>query len=82
MSRIETIARITARLASLDDERLKAVAEIVEASAPIRDLSERERGLLAQSKADFKAGRYHTLDEVVDFVDAELAALGVPRSRK
>ena len=61
MTRIETIARIAAKLSSLDDERVSAVAEIVdEMVAPDelpRQLTTSELMLIEQSKDDFKAGR-------------------------
>jgi len=83
MTRTQAIASITAKLASFDDERVLTVAEIVAGMEgppvrPIRALSERETALLAQSKADFAAGRTVTLAEVIAHTDAALAPLGVP----
>lgn len=67
MTRTEAIATITAKLAALDDERVLAVAEIVDEIAAdtgtFRSLTESERALLEQSKADFVAGRTCTADE-------------------
>lgn len=61
MSRAETIAIITAGLASLDDARLQAVAEIVREagdSEPLpRELTAEELRLIEQSKEDFRTGR-------------------------
>lgn len=75
MSRAETIAIITSKLASLDDERLRVIAELVQDTESVmpRELSERERALLEQSKADFRDGRTYTLDEARSYVDAALA---------
>jgi hypothetical protein len=86
MTRTEAIAKISEKLASFDDERVQTVAEIVvemdELSAtPIRALSERESTLLAQSKADFAAGRSYSHEEAIEMLDDLLAPLGVPRSR-
>ncbi len=83
MTRTETIATITRKLASFDDERVRAVADIIDemdepSAAPIRGLSGREVGLLAQSKADFAAGRSYSMEEVIAHLDAVLTPLGVP----
>ena len=84
MTRDQVIATINAKLATLDDARLQAVLEIVHASqdeaAPLRQLSARERTLLAQSKADFAAGRSYAHDEMVAMMDERLESLGVPKS--
>lgn len=68
MTRIEAIAVINAKLANLDDERVLAVAEIVDDIAadtgPVRALTAREQALLDQAKADFAAGRTYSVDEV------------------
>ena len=45
-----------------------------------RALTERELALIAQSKADFKAGRTLSSDEMWSKLDDHLAARGVPRS--
>ena len=83
MTRTEAIATITRTLASFDDEQVLTVADIVAEmdgppAKPIRALSEREAALLAQSKADFAAGRSHSLAEVITHTDAVLAPHGVP----
>lgn len=84
MTRTEAIATITSTLASLDDERVQTVAEIVAEIAapnPVRPLSAREFDLLEQSHQDFKNGRTYSHDEVIDYLDAHLAPLGVPKHR-
>ena len=84
MTRTEAIALITARLASLDDDRLQTVADIVQdyASTTLqRPLSDREKSLLDQSRDDFAAGRTMTMDQLIDDLDKELGPLGVPRYR-
>ena len=67
MNRTQAIAHISATLAALDDDRVLAVAEIVDdiASdhAPLRQLTTRERALIEQSKDDCKAGRTYNLEE-------------------
>jgi hypothetical protein len=67
MTRTEAIARINAQLSSLDDERVLAVADIVEDIAAtddqLRPLTPRELALIEQSREDFKAGRTLTIDE-------------------
>jgi hypothetical protein len=83
MTRSEAIATIARKLATFDDERVRAVADIVEdmdvvPAAPLRPLSAREAGLLAQSKADFSAGRSYSMDEVIAHTDAVLGPFGVP----
>jgi hypothetical protein len=83
MTRTEAIATIARKLATFDDERVQAVADIVEdmdvvPETPLRPLSEREAGLLAQSRADFAAGRSYSMDEVIAHTDAVLGPLGVP----
>jgi hypothetical protein len=61
MTRIEAIAIITAKLSSLDDERLMTVADIVQDMAnptpPTLDLTDAERAAIERSKEDFKVGR-------------------------
>ena len=65
MTRTQAIATITAKLASLDDAQVRTLAEIAEAidqePQPVRPLSDRERMLLDQSKADFATGRSYSL---------------------
>ena len=76
MTRIETIATLTAKLGALDDERLQAVIEIVEdisSNDMMRPLAAREIALLEQSRADFKEGRTLSLDEARARTDAYLA---------
>ena len=84
MTRTATLAKITTKLASFDDERLAAVADIVQsmddADAPVRPLSPRELALVEQSKRDFAEGRTLSHDEVVALLDQRLAARGVPKS--
>lgn len=85
MTRTETIATITAKLASLDDEQLRAVVEIVDAGTTeraVRQLTARELALLEQSKADFAAGRTLTVAEARARTDAHLAARRALRSRE
>ena len=84
MTRTEAIATITAKLASLDDERLRTVAEIVDdvaADEAFRPLTTRELALLEQSKADFAAGRTLTLAEARARTDAALAERRALRSK-
>jgi hypothetical protein len=68
MTRTEAIAVINAKLAALDDERVVAVAEIIDDIAAdtdaVRDLTTRELTLLEQSKVDFAAGRTCSIEEV------------------
>ncbi len=84
MTRTEAIAVITAKLASLDDERVQTVADMVQSMQDdvksVRRLSTRERALLEQSKSDFSAGRSYSLEESKNFVDGRLARRGVPKS--
>lgn len=75
MSKFEVIATITAQLADADDETVEAVAAFVRSltAAPVRPLSPREQNLLAQSRADFEAGRTLTMDEFMASTDAMLS---------
>lgn len=79
MTRIEAIAVMNAKLATLDEERVLAVAEIVEEIAggtgAVRDLTARELELLEQSKADFAAGRTFSDDEVRAHTDELIRTL-------
>ena len=67
MTRTEAIAIITDKLASLDDERVMTVADIVQdmvaATAGALDLSDAERAAIERSKEDFKAGRTYSGDQ-------------------
>ena len=78
MTRMQTIEQITAKLATLDDERLQAVAEMIEGmddaeSVLPRALTERELALIEQSKEDFKAGRIVSQDDYRVEMDAFLS---------
>ena len=67
MTRTEAIAIITAKLASLDDERVTTVAQIIQdMAAPAvttLDLTDAERAAIERSKDDFKTGRTSTSDQ-------------------
>ena len=67
MTRTQAIAIITEKLASLDDERVMAVADIVqdmaEPSTVALDLTDAERAAIERSKEDFKTGRTYSNDE-------------------
>jgi hypothetical protein len=67
MTRTVAIAIITAKLASLDDERLMTVADIVQdmgdPAAPALDLTDAERAAIERSKEDFKVGRTYSSDQ-------------------
>jgi hypothetical protein len=79
MTRIEAIAIINARLASLDDEEVMAVADIVQdiadMAAPALDLSDAERADIERSKEDFKAGRTYSNDQYHAEITAFMADL-------
>jgi hypothetical protein len=66
MTRTEAIAIITAKLASLDDERVMTVADIVkdmaDTTAAALDLTDAERAAIERSKEDFEAGRTYSND--------------------
>lgn len=87
MTRTEAIAIIEKALPSADEATLAAVAEMLqsvaaEPSVLPRELTARERELIAESKADFEAGRTYTSAEVRAYLDEALAPLGVPRSKE
>ena len=77
MTRTEAIATITASLASLDDERVKTVADFVQNVASTdglpRALTDRELALIEQSKEDFRTGRTFSSAEARAYIDTELA---------
>ena len=77
MTRPEAIAAIYAKLSSLDDDGVMAVASIVEDIAAAEDLpralTPRELALIEQSKEDFKAGRTYTVAEARAYIDEALA---------
>ncbi len=66
MTRNQAIAMINERLASLDDERVMAAADMISELAatgrPLRRLTDRELSLIEQSKEDFSAGRTYSID--------------------
>ncbi len=77
MTRAQAIAAINAKLSSLDDERVQAVAAIVDDIAADGDLpralTARELALIEQSKEDFKAGRVVSQEEYRAEMDAFLS---------
>jgi len=85
MTRAQALAIINAKLASLDDEHVMTVAEIVESMETVdelpRELTAHERALIEQAKQDFKAGRSYSLDEARALTDQTLAKRGVTPSR-
>ena len=85
MTRAQALAIINAKLASLDDEHVMTVAEIVESMEAAdelpRELTDHERTLVEQAKEDFRAGRSFSLDEARTLTDQFLAKRGVAPSR-
>jgi len=85
MTRAQALAIINAKLASLDDEHVMTVAEIVESMEAVdelpRELTAHERALIEQAKEDFKTGRSYSLDEARALTDQILAKRGVTPSR-
>ncbi len=78
MTRLQTIEQITARFAELDDERLQAVADMIDAmdvdkSELTRELTYEELALIEQSKQDFDMGRTLTLAEAEARTEAFIA---------
>jgi hypothetical protein len=77
MNRIETIDRITERLGTVDDTTLDLISDLV--SEPlgrtvVRELTLAELAEVADSKADFAAGKSLSLDELNTFLDTSAAA--------
>lgn len=66
MSRNESIAVITSKLATLDDEQVSILAnfaqDLAEPAAVPLDLTADERAAIERSKGDFKAGRTYSDD--------------------
>lgn len=80
MTRAETIAKIHASLAALNDDELEGLAAHIDWIASdddefIRELTDEELALIEQSKEDFRLGRTLTLEECEARTDAFLAAL-------
>jgi hypothetical protein len=78
MTRTQTIAVITKRLASASDETVQTIAGILDADlSPASDLpralTPRELALIEQSKADFAEGRTYSPDEAHAYLDARMA---------
>jgi hypothetical protein len=86
MTRAQALAIISAKLASLSDEHVMTVAEIVQsidaANELPRELTDYELALIRQAKEDFKAGRSYSLDEARALTDQVLAKGGVAPSRR
>jgi len=84
MNRAQALAIITAKLASLDDERVLTVAEIVQSLDATddlpRELTAHELAIIEQAREDFRAGRSYTLDEARALTDQFLAKRGVAPS--
>jgi hypothetical protein len=86
MTRAQALAIISAKLASLDDEHVMTVAEIVQSidadNELPRELTDYELALIRQAKEDFKAGRSYSIDEARALTDQVLAKGGVAPSRR
>ena len=86
MTRAQTIAAINAKLSSLDDDRVQAVAAIVDDIAADGDLpralTARELALIEQSKEDFKAGRTYTVAESRAYIDEALTRRREQREKR
>jgi hypothetical protein len=80
MTRSDAIALISAKLETLDGERLQAIVNAVaemdeQALTPSRKLTSRELELIEQSKDDFRAGRTYSLSEARAASDVFIASL-------
>ena len=92
MNREDAIAIITSQLASLDDEEVQTVADMVQSMADEvpestesvlpRELTARELALIEQSKEDFRQGRTYSSNEARAITADFLTKLGVARSPK
>ena len=83
MTRTEAIDVINRSLAAIDDARVQMLADIARSMAePIKPLSltPDELAALERSKADFAAGRTHTLEEMDAFLDAAAAQRAARRT--
>lgn len=85
MTRAEAIAIIERGLAEADDDTLERAADVFReaglGSVLGRELSEREKALLEQSKADFAAGRWLTQEQLDVNLDAMFERHTQGRSR-
>ena len=87
MTRLQKIEQITSKLAELDDERLQAVADMIEAmdeaeSLLPRELTDEELALIEQSREDFRIGRTYTIEEAEARTTAFLAERRKQRSQQ
>jgi hypothetical protein len=84
MTRSDILSGIQTDLEALDEDALADAAHYVRtlAAPPLRPLSERERDLLAQSRADFAAGRTLTLGQVRKSTDALFARYRSAQKRR
>ena len=86
MTRTEAIATITAKLASLDDESVKTVADfvknVVASNGLPRALTDRELALIEQFKEDFRTGRTLSSAEARARTDAFLAQRRAARAQQ
>jgi hypothetical protein len=78
MTRIQAIARITAKLESLDDDQIEELLSHLERLGDPghlgRPLSDREKQLVQDAKAEFAAGGGHSLEDGFAMIDARLAS--------
>ncbi len=86
MTRMQTIEQITAKLATLDDDRLQVVAEMLEdmdleESVLPRELTDEELALIEQSREDFRQGRTLSAAEAWASIDEALARAGAIRAK-
>jgi hypothetical protein len=78
MTRTETMARIAATLPALDDERLAAVADIVDQMVQpdvAIELTAEELAGIERSREDFRTGRTLSSQEYRTEIDAFMARL-------
>lgn len=77
-ARLAAITAVVAELSSLDTAAVLSVAdglrEMQARHGALRQLSPRELDLVAQSKADYAAGRAYGVEEAFARIDAGLAA--------
>lgn len=76
MTRIQTIAEITAKLEALDDDQIEELLRLVERLGGPRELgrplSDREKQLVRDAKAEFAASGGHSLEDGFTMIDERL----------
>ena len=85
MTKMETIAEITAKLETLDEGELQELREVIDTWADDeflpRPLTDEELALIEQSKEDFRLGRTLSAEEFKADIKEFVATLGAGKQQ-